>query len=134
MQRQAELRQPLPQIAEEPLGIRLPLEADDGVVGVADDDHLAVALALAPLVRPEVVDVVQVDVRQERRDHRALGRPLRLRQRPLLHDPGLQPLGYQPEHTAVADPVLQEPHHPLVADAVEEPRMSASRTQFTACR
>ena len=36
VQRQAELRQPLPQIAEKPLGIRLPLEADDGVVGVAD--------------------------------------------------------------------------------------------------
>jgi hypothetical protein len=60
VQRQAELRQPLPQIAEKPLGIRLPLEADDGVVGVADDNHLAGRQALAPLVRPEVVDVVQV--------------------------------------------------------------------------
>lgn len=64
---------------------------------------------------------MQVDVRQQRRDDRALRRPLRaFRPRPLLHDPGLQPFGHQPEHTAIADPVLQEPHHPVVADAVEE--------------
>ena len=114
-------RQPLPQVAEEPLGIGMPLEADDGVVGIADDDDLDGRPALAPLVHPEVVDVVQVDVRQQRRDHRALRRALHpFRPRPLLHDPGLQPFGHQPEHTAVADPVLQEPHHPRVADAVEE--------------
>jgi site-specific DNA recombinase len=56
-----------------------------------------------------------------RRGHRAVRRPLRaFHPRPLLHDPGLQPLGQQPEHAAVADPVLDEPHHPGVADAVEE--------------
>lgn len=39
---------------------------------------------------------------------------------PAFHDPGLQPFGDEPEHTAVADPMLQEPHHPIMADAVEE--------------
>jgi hypothetical protein len=63
VQRQTELRQPLPQIAEKPLGISMSPEADDCVVGVADDDDLAGRLPLALLVRPEVVDASQVDVR-----------------------------------------------------------------------
>jgi hypothetical protein len=38
VQGQAELWQPLPEIAEEPLDIVMRPEADDGVVGVADVD------------------------------------------------------------------------------------------------
>jgi hypothetical protein len=54
-----------------------------------------------------IVDVVRVDVRQERRDHRALGRPP-----PVLSvnaPSSMTPaFGNQPEHTAVADAVLQD--------------------------
>src|SRR4051795_5404772 len=42
------------------------LEADDGVVRVAHDDHVAGRAAVTPAPDPQVVDVVQVDVRQER--------------------------------------------------------------------
>jgi len=41
------------------------LEAHHGVVGIADDDHLAAGTSPPPLLDPQVVDVVQIDVRQD---------------------------------------------------------------------
>jgi len=43
---------PLPQSAEEPLGIGMPFETDDGVAGIADHDDRAVRPALAPFRVP----------------------------------------------------------------------------------
>ena len=64
---------------------------------------------------------MQVDVRQKRRDHRALGRaPLDRQQTPLFEHARLQPLADQAQHAPVPDPVLQEPHQPGMAHAVEE--------------
>ena len=53
------------QITQESLRFMLMLEADNGVIRVADDDHVAGRLA-APAVGPKIVHVVQVDVRQNR--------------------------------------------------------------------
>ena len=73
------------EIGKEPLRVVLVLEADDGVIRIAHDDHVAGRASLPPLVDPQIVDVVEVDVRQERADHRALRRPfLRLDQCPLF--------------------------------------------------
>lgn len=117
----SKIRQPRPEFAEEPVRIRVPLEADDGVVGVADHDHRAGRTTLAPLIHSKVMVVVLVGFRQQRRDDRALWRSQRaFRPPPLNHNPGLQPFGYQPKHTAIADPVFQKLHHPVAADAVEE--------------
>ena len=66
MQRQRKLLQPLAQLAPEAPGITLVLKADDEVVGVAHDDHVTRGLAPTPALNPEVEDVVQVDVGQER--------------------------------------------------------------------
>ena len=49
---------------EEPTGVGLVLEADDDIVRIADDDHVACRLAPSPAVGPQVEDVVQVDVGQ----------------------------------------------------------------------
>jgi hypothetical protein len=50
MQLQSELLQSLSKFVQEPLGNWAPLEAHDGVVGIADDDDLAVSFLLPPLV------------------------------------------------------------------------------------
>ena len=66
MQRQRELLQPFAHRFEEAPGVGLVLEADDDIVGIAHDDHVARSLAPSPAVGPEVEDVVQVDVGQQR--------------------------------------------------------------------
>ena len=67
MQFQPELLQSLPKFVPKPLGIGTPLKAHHGVVGIADDDHVAVGVLPSPLVDPQVIDVMQIDVRQDRR-------------------------------------------------------------------
>ena len=69
MERQRELLQPRAHRVPEAVSVRLVLEADDDVIGIADDDHVARGLAPSPALRPEIEHVVQVDVGQERRDH-----------------------------------------------------------------
>jgi len=66
VQFQPKLCQPFPQIVEEPASVRLVLEADDCVIRVADNDRIPAGMTLAPLLHPQVIDVVQIDVRQQR--------------------------------------------------------------------
>jgi hypothetical protein len=54
--------------------VGLLLEAHHEVVSVADDDYFAARVSLPPLLYPQVERVVQVNVRKERRDCRALWR------------------------------------------------------------
>ncbi len=51
---------------EEPLGVVLMLEPDDEVVGPPHDDHLTAGVPPPPPVGPQVQDVVQVHVREQR--------------------------------------------------------------------
>src|SRR5260221_13684820 len=57
---------PLTHLVEEAPGVTLMLEADNEVVGVAHDDHVARSLTPSPALSPEVEDVVQVEVGQKR--------------------------------------------------------------------
>jgi hypothetical protein len=59
------------------------LETDNEVVDIPDHDHVAHGLSPSPAFGPEIEDVVEVDVREQWRNHRALARP------PFLsrHDP-----------------------------------------------
>ena len=66
MQRQRKLLQPLTHRVQEAPGVALVLEADDEVVGIPHDDHVARGLAPSPALGPEVEDVVQVDVGKQR--------------------------------------------------------------------
>ena len=52
-------------------GVRPVLEPDNEIIAIAHDDNIATGVALAPLLCPQVQDMVQVDVREQRRDHRA---------------------------------------------------------------
>src|SRR5262249_61874338 len=72
MKFQSELLQPLPKIPQEPVCLGLVLEAQDRIIRIADNHHLALRPLLAPDVHPEVETVVQINVREQRRNHRAL--------------------------------------------------------------
>src|SRR5271154_862789 len=65
VQCQFELTHSLMQVMQESLRLMLMLEADNGVVRITDDDHVAGRLA-APAVGPEIEHVVQVHVRENR--------------------------------------------------------------------
>jgi hypothetical protein len=98
MKFERELLEPLSHRVPEPARFGFVLEADDQIVSVAHDDHVACDFAPPPLLRPQVEDVVQVDVGQHWRDHRALWRPLVTGAPvPVFQDPGFEPLGLSVE-------------------------------------
>ena len=97
------------------------LEPHDDVVGVPDHDHVTRGLAPSPALSPEVENVVKVNVREQRRDHRALSRPLLLNRYHLVFkDPGPQPFLDEPEDALIADLVFQEADNPFLGDLREE--------------
>jgi hypothetical protein len=65
MQFQVESPESIPKIRMKPYGIGLVLEANNEVISIPDDDHVAPSMSLPPLIGPQVEDVVQVDIRQE---------------------------------------------------------------------
>ena len=72
IQFERELLQSFTHFREKPLAVGLLLEAGDNVVGVAHDNDVSAGMASPPLLRPQIEDVVQIDVRQQRRDHSPL--------------------------------------------------------------
>ena len=68
VQRQRELPQPFAHRIPEAPGLGLVLEANDSVVGIPHDDHVARGLMPSPALGPEIEGIVQVDVREQRRD------------------------------------------------------------------
>ena len=118
VQLQAELREPVAKIRPEPLGVIPILEPHHDVVSEANDDHVTARVPSSPLVGPEVEDVVQVDVPEQRRNRCPLRNALlERRPRPILDDPRSQPFLDQPQDPLVRDPVLKEPLQPLMVKA-----------------
>lgn len=70
MDLQPELRQPFPKLSQEPLSFRPVLESDHEIIGVADHDHVPLRHFLAPDLCPQIENMMQVHVRQQRRYHR----------------------------------------------------------------
>src|SRR5215472_16072664 len=66
MKLQSELLQPFPKISQKSVCIGLVLEAQDTIIRITDDHHLALRPFLAPDVHPEVETVVQINVREQR--------------------------------------------------------------------
>jgi hypothetical protein len=113
-------------------GIGLALEAGHHVIGIAHDDHVASGHASSPARGPQVEDVVQVDVGEQRRDHRSLPRPLSLTvTAPSSRNSRPQPLADQADDALVADPMLDEADQPVLLTVSKNDRMLASNIQFT---
>src|SRR6201984_2289176 len=96
-------------------------ESRDTVIRVPDHDYVAGGVMFAPMPDPQVEDVMQVDVRQQWRDHCPLRSPyFRLRPFPVLGDPGPQPLLDEAHDSPVCDAVLDKLDQPFVGKIVEE--------------
>src|SRR6202163_637759 len=92
MKRQRKTFEPLAHRVEESPGIHLALKTHDDVVGVSHDDHVTRGLVPSPAFGPQVEDVVQVDVGEQRRDHRTLSRtPVTCAHDSVFQDTHLQP-------------------------------------------
>src|SRR5258706_2808457 len=121
VQLQSELRQPLAKLGQEPPRILLIFEPDDEVVRKPHRNDLPVRVLTPPPVDPQVVDIVQVNVRQERGHRCPLWRTFLTRcPLPVLDDPRSQPLPDQPQDPLVRDPVLQEPSQPNMIKLAEK--------------
>ena len=102
VERKRKRLEPRPHRLEETPRVGLELEAEDMIVGVTHDDHVSFGFAPPPLRGPEIDDVVEVDVGEQRRDHRPLSRPLFAdRHDPVLKDARLEPLLDQAEDADV---------------------------------
>jgi len=65
------------QFRPEPFSIVFDLESNHDVIGIAHHDHIAVRTLLPPCLDPEIEDVMEVDIRQQRRCTSALPIPAR---------------------------------------------------------
>src|ERR1700751_3601182 len=121
MKIQSKTSEPRLEAAKECLRFVPVLEANDGVVRVAHENHVTGGASLPPLVDPLIIDMMEVDVRQERADNRALRRPLlRLDHASIFEYACRQPFGNQPDDSPVANPMLDEPDQPFPVDLVEK--------------
>src|SRR6266705_6053834 len=69
VQLQPELREPAAKLCQEPLGVLPVLEPDSEIIRETHDDHITTRMPLPPPVGPQVQDVVQVHVGEQRRSH-----------------------------------------------------------------
>src|SRR5262249_42328144 len=91
------------------------------IIGIANDDNVALRVLLSPVLSPQVEGIVEKYIRQERGDHRALRcTHRRLRPRPVVGNPCPEPLSDQSQDPAICDPVPEELQQPLVVDGVKE--------------
>src|SRR5208337_1801314 len=121
VQFQPELPQAFPEFVQKTLCLGPMRESRHGVIRIAHDDDIAARLLLPPLLPPEIQDVVQVEVRQDRRDPRPLRTPLlRLGPLPLFHHPRLPPLWDQAGDTPVSDPMFHKLDPPVMLEFVEK--------------
>src|SRR4051812_44718997 len=85
------------------------------------DDHVAGGLVASPAFGPQIQNVVQIDIGQERRNHRTLPRPsVTDRYGSVFKYARLQPFPDQADDALVTDTMLNEPDEPILADRIEE--------------
>ncbi len=83
--------------------------------------HTGAYRALPPLVDPLIIDMMEVNVRQERFDDRALRRPLlRLDQVSIFEHACRQPFGNRPDNSPVTNPMFDEADQPILVNLVEK--------------
>src|SRR6476661_895761 len=113
VQLQTELGEPVAKRGKEPVGVVTMLKPDGEIVRETHDNDVAARLVVSPPIDPQVEDVVQIHVGEQRRYRCSLRcTPLGLRPDPVLDDPCGQPLIDQPQDPRIRDPVLEKPSQP----------------------
>jgi hypothetical protein len=77
MQLKREPPQSFTKLRKKLCGIALMLKPNDAVVSVAHDHDVTLGVARTPLIGPEIERIMKVNVREQRRNYRALGRAFR---------------------------------------------------------
>src|SRR6201989_3006249 len=97
------------------------LEAGHQIVGVSHNDHVAPGLVSFPALGPQIETVMQVDIGEERRDHRALtSSPVIHRYDPVFEYTRPQPFLDQADDALIADPMFKVAHQPVLANSPKE--------------
>src|ERR1700730_17065572 len=121
VERQDERLKPCTHHFEKPTRVGLALEPNHYIISISRDDHVAGGLAPSPALRPEIKDVVQIDVGEQWLDHRSLSRtPVTRRHDPIFEHSRLEPFLYQADDAPIADPVFQKTHQPFLTDRIKE--------------
>ena len=95
------------------------LESRDEVIGKTDEDYFPVRLLLSPSLDPEVENIVEIDVRQQRTDTSALNRSyLTLNSPALFQHARLEPFLDQAHDAPVGYAVLDKLHQPSLIESV----------------
>jgi hypothetical protein len=120
VERQAELRQPALERHKKRLPISFSLTANHQIVRISTDDNLPGCPMSPPLVYPEVNDIVEEDIGEDRADARPLRRA-NLHRLPsaALQDTGLEPPLDQAEDPWVGYPMPQHPNQPSVVNGIK---------------
>src|SRR6266536_200028 len=109
MQRKAILAESLRQDRKESLGISFVLEQYCEVIRESNQSSTTIERPLHVPDEPLVEHLVQVDVREERRDHPSLRRSfIGMREIQSLDDPGVQPLSDQAQQHSVTYPSVKD--------------------------
>src|SRR3954467_12613502 len=112
------------------------LTAQHQVIRVSADDDLSCCLLPSPLVDPEVDDIMEEDICQNRADPRPLRCPHFHRfPSAALEDASLEAPLDQAENPAVGNPVRDHPQQPSVVDGIKRQGflMPLSRTGKPTC-
>src|SRR5947209_17451372 len=121
VERQCKFLKPVTHRIKEATCVALMLKADHQIVGISHDDHVAPGLPPSPALGPKIEAVMQVDIGEDRRNHRSLaGSPVIDRHDPVFEDARPQPFLDQADDALVANPVFHEADQPFSADAAEE--------------
>jgi len=121
VQAETESAHPLFDVPEKPLSLRLVLKPEDKVIGVPNDNDIAPCVSPAPLMYPQIKDIVQVNIGKQGRDYRPLRGPhFRLGPSAFLHDSCAEPFSDKSQKSSVGNSMLKKLHEPSVFDGVEE--------------
>ena len=119
MQCEPELGESLAQFRQKPFCILTMLKSRNKVIRKADEDALPAGLLPSPLLDPEVENIVEVDVRQQRADTPALNRSyLTVYSFALFQHARPEPFLDQAHDAPVGYAVLDELHQPFLIESV----------------
>src|SRR4029077_18795951 len=99
VKRQCKFPEPVMHRIKEATCVALILKADHQIVGISHDDHVAAGLLPSPALSPKVEAVMQVDIGEDRRNHRALA----------CHDPVFEYTRSQPFLDEADDALVTDP-------------------------
>src|SRR6478609_2347993 len=121
VERQCKFPKPVMHRIKEATCVALMLKADHQIVGISHDDHVAPGLLPSPALSPKVEAVMQVDIGEDRRNHRALAcSPVINCHDPVFEYTRSQPFLDEADDALVTDPMFKEANQPILANSPKE--------------